>query len=277
MAEGGPGAGTLVGRSAGGAGHGGNGGAASSSYTAMGKAYGSYMNPVSLGSSGSRPYGSSSSMHPLLFLSCLFLHCCLLSSLILCFNIYVAPGALGGGSILIEVSGTTTVNGIIEANGANAVLGTGGGSGGSILIKTSTFTGSGDISSIGGSGSINANSNGANGAGGRIAVHFSSNSFGGTFLLYGGDLSSSSVIPGGPGTALLYNTVSQHKVLIVDNNNRVISTPKITSFATTMGSVAWIEESGAVVFNEIRLTRRGGLACKNADVSYQSILLTICI
>lgn len=88
----------------------------------------------------------------------------------------------GGGAVKILVWGTLTLNGVIRADGP--FVGHGNGSGGSVYIKTPSFTGnsSGRISVKGGS---NAGYYGS-GGGGRIAVHYTSYLFNGTYDTSGG-------------------------------------------------------------------------------------------
>ncbi len=117
-------------------GSGGNGSAVNA-----GSPYGSLVNPVDLGSGGgnSSQFGSSND-----------------------------GGGAGGGAAIFSVTGTTTVDGVISANGSNAFncWSPGGGSGGSIFITTTNFAGSGSLTSNGGNGC----NNGGGGSGGRISV-----------------------------------------------------------------------------------------------------------
>jgi hypothetical protein len=128
----GPGKATLV-ASASGAGHGGQG--AKNTGSAPGATYGSITAPMNFGSGGNDHYGSA--------------------------------GARGGGLVRLQVSGTTTVNGVISASG---VVGAGvsyyaGGSGGSVFLTTAALAGSGFLRANGG----DMPSSSA-GGGGRIAV-----------------------------------------------------------------------------------------------------------
>lgn len=77
-------------------------------------------------------------------------------------------GGAGGGLIILNVAGTLTVDGNIQANGQNGGGNQSGGSGGSIQIHTTTLTGSGGISANGGNG----DTYGGGGGGGRIAVYY---------------------------------------------------------------------------------------------------------
>ncbi|OHB15710.1 MAG: hypothetical protein A2566_02085 [Candidatus Zambryskibacteria bacterium RIFOXYD1_FULL_40_13] len=134
----------------GGAGHGGIGGAGTEyGAGAGGVAYGSEIQPITLGSSGG---STGSGDYP--------------------------PGS-GGGAIKITASGTVTVNGTISANGEDAknyslysgsIVG-GGGSGGSIWITADTILGSSNITANGGGVTIIGPTRPGGGGGGRIAMY----------------------------------------------------------------------------------------------------------
>lgn len=81
-------------------------------------------------------------------------------------------GGNGGGKIILNVSGTMTLDGTLAANGQNAgpsYSRGGGGSGGSVYIQTGTLAGTGTVSANGGNGV----ELGGGGGGGRIAVLYS--------------------------------------------------------------------------------------------------------
>lgn len=80
-------------------------------------------------------------------------------------------GGAGGGLVRLDITGTLTVNGTINAAGANsasASTGAGGGSGGSIHITTGTLAGTSTINANGGNGY----GSGGGGGGGRIAIYY---------------------------------------------------------------------------------------------------------
>ncbi|HEY9174286.1 MAG TPA: hypothetical protein VI136_18545, partial [Verrucomicrobiae bacterium] len=78
-------------------------------------------------------------------------------------------GGAGGGAIRLEVGGTLTLTGSIQANGNDGVgNNSGGGSGGSVFLVASNLTGTGTISAAGGKGKTQTV--GGGGGGGRIAV-----------------------------------------------------------------------------------------------------------
>lgn len=119
----------------GGAGHGGTGGV---SYSAEGAIYDSVTTPILLGAGGG---GSNSG------------------------------GSYGGGIVILNISGTSTINGNITSNAGGNGGAQGGGSGGTVYLNTGTLTGTGTMSASGGNGDYY----GAGGGGGRIAVYYNTN------------------------------------------------------------------------------------------------------
>jgi hypothetical protein len=96
-------------------------------------------------------------------------------------------GTQGGGAIKFTVSGTTTINGSLVANGqdAGSLTHGQGASGGSIWLICQTLGGNGVISANGG----NANTNGqgaSGGAGGRIALDCQNKTYSGSTTVNGG-------------------------------------------------------------------------------------------
>lgn len=144
-AEQGPGSGTTEENIGTGAGYGGTGGHNG------GKAYGSVLSPMHLGSGGGNGQGT---------------------------------GGSGGGYLVWKISKYLELNGELTANGKNGEgPNSGGGSGGSILIETTNMTGHGRISVKGGQGA----GNGGGGSGGRVAIHCRWRyTFGGKFSDRGG-------------------------------------------------------------------------------------------
>ncbi|MFZ4575730.1 MAG: hypothetical protein ACOYN0_15150, partial [Phycisphaerales bacterium] len=82
----------------------------------------------------------------------------------------VGTGGAGGGAARLIVTGTSTINGTVVANGADGGSRAGGGSGGSVYLNTAVFGGSGQLSANGGTGYYE----GGGGGGGRVAVIYSS-------------------------------------------------------------------------------------------------------
>ncbi|MFA5401809.1 MAG: DUF2341 domain-containing protein, partial [Dehalococcoidia bacterium] len=120
----------------------GGAGAAGVDGGAAGATYGSFTEPVSLGSGG----GGGAA----------------------------GAGGAGGGAIKLVATGTVTVNGSITANGVDgtSAAGSGGaGSGGSILITCADFAGTGSITANGGNGGSTASAGGGAG-GGRIKIYY---------------------------------------------------------------------------------------------------------
>ncbi len=145
----GPGAGTKsTNGSIGGAGGGHGGSGTTSSPFLGGLLYGSYSQPVAMGSGGGNFIGN-------------------------------AAGS-GGGVVRLQVSGSLTNDGQILADGAAPSNSAGSGSGGSVWITTPSLLGSGIISASGGSTFWGS------GGGGRIAIDAPAG-FGGIVRAYGGN------------------------------------------------------------------------------------------
>ncbi len=146
----GPGAGTSSG---GGAGHGSRGGTSSG---AGGSAYGSSLNPNTVGSGGA---GGT--------------------------NIVTGGGAGGAGGGAISLFATrVTIEGTVSADGVNGVTATsanggGGGAGGTINIIANIIEGNGTLNARGGTagGSTGGGTAGGGGSGGRIMVRFNTSTF----------------------------------------------------------------------------------------------------
>jgi len=105
----------------------------------------------------------------------------------------------GGGLIHVEIAGTFTLDGRIEANGGGS-NNVGAGSGGSVFVSTGSLAGLGTIYAFGGINTATSYNHGG-GGGGRIAVLYDTNSFGGAMTARGGlGRSSLEVNNGGAGT-----------------------------------------------------------------------------
>jgi len=168
----------------GGGAHGGNGGE-----SAGGSAYGSLAQPDDLGSGGAGTNRSGST-----------------------------KGGNGGGKIFLDIAGTLTLDGSLSANGGNGVyLGgqgnpAGGGSGGTVRVAAGSFDGAGSITANGGNGLTG----GGSGAGGRIAIHYDSETFSGTLSARGSHTAGSGDL-GGAGTIFLKENGTAVFDLTVDN------------------------------------------------------------
>jgi hypothetical protein len=176
----GPGAGQSSSHSGGGAGHGGPGG--DSPVNSGGATYGSFTEPVTLGSGGGEETD-------------------------------VAHGGNGGGALHVSVGGTFTIDGAVLANGGSGTGSTsqdnGGGAGGSLWLTANALNGSGTIAANGGNGGGGAS--GGGGGGGRIAIHAGADAFTGTVTACCG----SGYENGGTGT-IFYDT-DVHTALLLDN------------------------------------------------------------
>ncbi|MCA9938268.1 MAG: Ig-like domain-containing protein, partial [Anaerolineales bacterium] len=126
-------------------------------------------------------------------------------------------GGAGGGAIHLVVADTLTISGTLSSNGLSAGYGGfdagGGGAGGAIWLDANTLTGGGSIQASGGDGGTtslgNAYGRGGGGAGGRVAVYAGIDDYTGAFQLHGGGGSQY----GGPGTLYRQN----QDLLRVDN------------------------------------------------------------
>ncbi len=148
----------------GGGGYGGKGGAGG--YGGGGPTYGSARQPVDPGSGGG--------------------------------ELYMNPGAPGGGAIRLVVSNTLTNDGIISANGEDPPDLGGAGSGGSIYVTTNVLSGSGSFTANGGTGGHGG------GGGGRIAIYYQASTFAGQAEGTGG----TGYANGEDGTVGFFDTVS---------------------------------------------------------------------
>jgi hypothetical protein len=179
----------------GGGGHGGIGGAGSTSLAGGGNAYDLESSPLDPGSGG----GSYSRF---------------------------SAGGAGGGALSLTVTGLLQVDGIISANGANGSgIGGGGGAGGTIKLSAATLAGAGVIRANGGTG---ANINGGGGAGGCIALTPTTDSFTGTISAFGGGGANW----GGAGTIYTQSTYQNGQLTIDNGRNSGAATP-IGSFSST--------------------------------------------
>jgi phosphodiesterase/alkaline phosphatase D-like protein len=173
LANSGPGTGSACGQSATGAGYGGAGGTGSCG--PGGPIYGSLTAPTDLGSGGWAGW-------------------------------YYSTGGYGGGAIKLIVTGTTTVNGTIAANGGSPDGYSGGGSGGSVWITTDLLVGGGSIIANGAAGT-----NGTGGGGGRIAINYTTNSSTVLTQAYGSG--------GSAGTIYTKANAATYGDLVINNNN----------------------------------------------------------
>lgn len=180
----GPGAG-LSADHGGGGGHAGLGGAGSPG--TGGHAYGSLLEPDTLGSGGG--------------------------------NGYYGVGGAGGGLVKLTVGGPLQLYGRISADGLNGsgydpsgpgrAYGGGGGAGGTVLVTLGSIIGTGSISADGGIGAYGA----GGGGGGRIALYTGTNMFLGSISSRGGAGGQR----GGAGTVFMKPAHQTEGILTVDN------------------------------------------------------------
>ena len=158
---------------------------------------------------------------------------------------FLGQGYSGGGAIILNVSGLTTINGTISADGYNVGPGNtyGMGSGGSVYITTSTINGVGIISANGGQSPDYKDA----GGGGRISIILTGinsdflNFSGATFKAYGGYMIGANAAAG----TIYKQTQAQgggKGDLIIDNNNYSTISGVVTSISSsvtdaTVGSV----------------------------------------
>ena len=149
--------------------YGGKGGYGNAVGVAPASTYGSFSQPLSLGSGGSFGYMCAS-----------------------CTDVNGVGGG-GGGALKINVPGSVVVNGTLSANGDSAYVGSNGnhrygaGSGGSIWVYGGTLSGSGTISANGGSIVGTGTITGGAGGGGRISLADTTNTFTGSLQVLGGN------------------------------------------------------------------------------------------
>ncbi|HOZ56338.1 MAG TPA: hypothetical protein PLH29_03880, partial [bacterium] len=157
-------------------------------------------------------------------------------------------GGTGGGVIKIIVGATSTIYGVINANGGTGGVSYsndggsgGGGSGGSIWIDTDAIAGNGIISANGGAGGrANGGGAGGGGAGGRIAIYATSTS---NF-----DFNSSITVTGGsPGSN--YGT----------------------AYSGGSGSKIFVKKNGGSSFNDLYVYNAGSPVIFSSDTTYRNI------
>ncbi len=175
-----------------GGGHGGTGGNGSRSTATVwrgGGQFGSTSAPVTLGGSGST--GNTGG---------------------------VAAGTGGGAIRLILTAGTLNLNGTLSANGTDSTCPNwcnGAGAGGSIYVTAATLAGTGTISTNGGSSPlVCCNERGGGGAGGRIALYFSTSNTSGYTISTTLGINNAN---GSNGTAFILDTTNND--LTVPTNN----------------------------------------------------------
>ena len=231
----GPGYGICTSDAGGGAGHGGSGGDArfgsdTVSIGIGGPAYGSVLQPTSLGSGGGQTFGS--------------------------------------GAIKITAGGTVTVDGLIDVKGPTNTL-TGYynnsvGSGGSIWIRAGSLAGAGAIRADGGSYATTQGRFHGGGGGGRIAVYMTTDNFAGTMTAYGGNplLDGGYMTEGYGAAGTVYKKLAAQAngVLIVNNNGNTK-----TGWGANATYLGGTNDAATYTFDGIVLTNGGVLSVNGAE------------
>ncbi len=229
----GPGAGAGSGNSGAGAGHGGFGGR-NQQNGAGGGFYGSVTQPADHGSGGGRDSSTSTA------------------------------GGAGGGAVRLAITGSLTLNGSINAGGANgtttSVEGAGGGAGGSVWLEVGSLSGAGSISASGGAGGDSGSIDGGGGAGGRIAIYTDTSTFTGAVTTCGG-AASINAVRGGAGTIFRKASTQSLGSLVIDNCGNpgaITDLPPPVSYNTiTVSNAAILDVPGATVITADTLTISG--------------------
>ena len=127
-------------------------------------------------------------------------------------------GQGGGGAVKLVITGDTTIDGLITANGGGGNLAA---SGGSVYINSGTLSGGGTIQANGGRPGASPR---YGGGGGRVAVVLDNQadftSFTGKMTAYGGEDLDGTKFPHGNGAAgTVYKKAISVDELIIDNND----------------------------------------------------------
>ncbi len=176
-------------------------------------------------------------------------------------------GGFGGGVIIISVSGTFEVDGIISANGGNGSgLAGGGGAGGSIRLTAGAIAGVGSITANGGNG---ADGLGGGGGGGMIAVPTVNNtisSFTGNITAYGG----SGANPGGAGTIYLPEGSQRFQLVLDAGGNPGPITPvavNSSSVDVTIRNGAKGSVGGSTTLGNVLISPNSSLVASNLNLN----------
>jgi hypothetical protein len=208
----GPGAGTAGASYGGGGGHGGEGGrGANGANSEGGISYGSITQPTDFGSGGAQDVD----------------------------NLYA--GRRGGGAIRLDVGGTLTVNGFIDANGdgwRSDSASPGAGAGGSIWIDAGAVSGTtGQIRAVGASSLWNNGTDGygGGGSGGRIAIYTDSLILDAERIhAYGGTGYSSGESGGDAAAGTIYIAETGSTPTLIIDNDDVSTSPRITTLRSPL-------------------------------------------
>ena len=162
----------------------------------------------------------------------------------------------GGGAVILNVTGTLTVNGTISANGEQGTSNQETGSGGTINITANEIEGSGMVQANGGTTS---GGSGLSGGGGRIAITTSGTDFGGLTIQAMGGSANSASLRGASGTVYKEDSSdgSDNGELVIDNGSAATDgeTTRISSTMTDLavGDVT-IQNDGILEINQSGVT-----------------------
>ena len=157
----------------------------------------------------------------------------------------------GGGAIIINVVGTTTINGSIIVDGKSVSGASGsGGSGGSVFLNTSLLIGNGTISANGGVATYDRGT----GGGSRIAIILTNGTTFGNLTINSHGWGVGSASNGAAGTIYLKKSNQIFGDLIIDNKG-ALTYSDVTTFIwqnitnTIIGSLHLINSSRLNVSN----------------------------
>jgi hypothetical protein len=184
----------------------------------------------------------------------------------------VLSSGAGGGVLQLTVGNTLRVDGMIAADGADAIFeGGGGGSGGSLWLTAGTLAGAGAISANGGNGDYFL---GGGGGGGRIALYYATNQFQGAVRAWGG----MGAFFGGAGT--IYSKANANAVgqVVVDNGGGAgtdtpLTTPEAFGLTVSGGAVV-NPSSGPLLLGSLYVDGGGVLMHLSAQSNLDLTVLT---
>ena len=167
-------------------------------------------------------------------------------------------GGLGGGAVILNVTGVLRVDGTLTADGlapTDCCLQHGAGAGGSLWLNAGTLTGGGLIAARGGAGGVTQG--GGGGGGGRLALYLTQNTFAGTLSAAGG----LGFQNGGAGTVYTKLAADTYGQVLVDNAGNPGLT-RLPSSAWPAGLVFDLSLAGAAIvkpdapqtFHHLRMT-----------------------
>jgi hypothetical protein len=174
----------------------------------------------------------------------------------------VGATTAGGGAVRLNVAGTTTVNGVISANGTTLYY---GGSGGSVFLTTGWLSGTGTVRASG----SDPNGQYPSGGGGRVAVILTNSTDFGAVKLQSYAGTSAAYSKGAGGTVYLehMNHTPDQGRLIVDYND-IIPAGRTDNYASSRVLCTTMQNgsnASSYAFSEIILTNGGVYALDTND------------